>query len=560
MEEAAVLLDRHVKIVDEVSEVIAERGGSPSWVTHESIVKSIPAGLRWQEREAAIHRATEEALRRFRTEIEAPAEAILRERKASRPSAVAKVAVPFAGDGDYYREALDGVEPVFPDLSAPPGITSMALRVSWPRASALRGFPPGAFVSSAHRGVLALYVGPYRPGHDDRGFYLVQDAGAAANSVAVVPRIPTRGCGACVTMFSHCSMGAGVNVLRTGRGEEEEFLLAELLLRKDDDTGRTSNKATLFRWRSSSASADGWVQTEVVLPLPSEPAADDDASSEEEVTYNFYVDTMFAVGSSCLCWADLLQGVLLCDDALADHPAFRFIPLPDGCSIKVDPWKDRGLPDRYRSMSCVDRGTDHDQTTITFVSMDGLAQGRHISNVDLATWTLRNPTDATATWTKGAATFRVRDLWSDPFYKDDLLLGPLTPTCPLLSMTRDDVVYVAVDQNRLQFVEGFGMESLIERHILCLDLQNRRVLSAFKSPPGARVTPHLSVMPTKFTMYRSKRDDELNKKQGKCVILTPSSRVPPTPPLRSSVIGPSGNVGLASLLTDLDLSSPPSSP
>ncbi|KAK3161157.1 hypothetical protein QOZ80_1BG0073030 [Eleusine coracana subsp. coracana] len=421
----AVLLDRYVRFVDEVSEIIAERGGSPPSLTMESILQGIPENLSWHEREAAVQRAMEEAMSRYREEIEAPAEAILRERKASRRSAVKKIPVAFGGNNDaaLYREALDGIEPEFPQLVGPPGITSMVLRVSWSRASALRSFPPIAFVSSVHHNILVLYVGNYRPGFSSRGFYLVYDA--MANSVS---------------------------------------------------------------------------------PLPCDEPTDEHTS---EVTYSFYVDTFFAIGNTCLCWADLLEGMLVCD-VLADCPEFRFVPLPEGCStsIKLDPCQDRGLPDQYRTMSCVERGDDH---IITFVSMDGYGQGRHISNVELTTWTLKNPSsDLKAKWTKGTASFRIRDLWSDRFYKENLLLGQLTPTFPVLSKLQDNVVYISVDHNRLQLVDASQMDVLIERHILCLDLQRRRILSAFKTPPGARVPPQLSIMASNFTMYVNKRD-ELNE-------------------------------------------------
>lgn len=48
------------------------------------------------------------------------------------------------------------------------------------------------------------------------------------------------------------------------------------------------------------------------------------------------------------------------------------------------------------------------------------------------------------------------------------------------------------------------MEVLIERHVLCVDLRSRRILSAFKTPAGARVPPQLSIMATNFTSYMSK--------------------------------------------------------
>lgn len=55
----AVLLDRYVQFVDEVSEVIAQRGGCPPALTVESILQGIPESLSWQEREAAVQRAME---------------------------------------------------------------------------------------------------------------------------------------------------------------------------------------------------------------------------------------------------------------------------------------------------------------------------------------------------------------------------------------------------------------------------------------------------------------------------------------------------------------------
>lgn len=169
-----------------------------------------------------------------------------------------KIPAAFSGnDAALYREALDGIEPAFPQLVSPPGITSMVLRVLWSRASALCSFPPIAFVSSAHHNILALYVGSYRPGYSSRGVYLVYDA----------------------LENSDCGMGSGVVVLNCSNNSNQ-YLLAELLLRKEDD-GLASNKATLFRWRSWEA--DRWAHTEVVLPFPSE--TDEDTSAE--VTYTF---------------------------------------------------------------------------------------------------------------------------------------------------------------------------------------------------------------------------------------------------------------------------------
>ncbi|KAF8672269.1 hypothetical protein HU200_049466 [Digitaria exilis] len=227
--------------------------------------------------------------------------AILRERKSSNPSPVAKVAaasLASAGaDADYYREALEGVETHLLRLAEPPQVTHLALRVSWPPGSALRGFPQQfGFVSSADRNLLVLCVGNAPVCFNaSRGFYLVHDA--MANSVAVVPWLPPR---SVPTMFSHRGIGTGVAVLR--RGDEmtgEPFLLAELFLRRDRGRrGRTSNKATLFIWFGSGPASGGWTEKEVTLPFPS------GYRSSKVSEYSFTADTVLAVGGKSLCWVD----------------------------------------------------------------------------------------------------------------------------------------------------------------------------------------------------------------------------------------------------------------
>uniref|UniRef100_K3Y2N8 DUF1618 domain-containing protein n=1 Tax=Setaria italica TaxID=4555 RepID=K3Y2N8_SETIT len=469
-----VLVDRYVLFEDELSEVTAERGGTPPSLTVESVLQRIAAaGLSGDEAEAAVERALDAVMSRYRAEIEAPAEAILRVRKAFRPSAVEKVvaAAALGGvDAASYREALEGIEPRLCRVAEPPGLTSLALRMSWPGDSALRHFPAGAFVSGADHNILALYVGPYRPGFAEAGFYLVYDAWA--NSVAVVPPLPPRS----ATMFSHCSIGTGVAVLR--HGPPSDYVLVELLPRQDD-RGLISNTATLFMWRSSGPVAGRWIQKEAVLPLPTEPPDeeedDEDDASPEQPSYRFCADTAFAVGSTCLCWVDLLQGMLVCNDVLADHPEFRFVGLPEGCTVEPE----HGRGDQHRSTCCVERGEQ--KHTIKFVSMDGYGQGRPISEVALITWTLDEPQDPRSEWKKAAA----------------------ASICPVLSMLQDDVVYLElVDNQRLEEDKASGM--LGGRCYMSLDMRRRRVLSVFKFSPGSRCFPPPDIFASRFTMYLNK--------------------------------------------------------
>ncbi|CAN6223736.1 unnamed protein product [Urochloa humidicola] len=464
----------------------------------------------------AIQRAMEEVMLRYRAEIEAPADAILRKRKASRPSAVHKVAVALSADDDYdtgasaalYREALDGIEPHLPHVAEPPGITTLTLRVSWPCDSTWRNFPRGAYIAGADYSVLALYVGPYRPGLSGvPGFYLVYDS--RANSVAVAPPLPP----GAVTTFSQCCIGTGVAVLRR-RGDG--YALVELLPRQDPRSGCITNAGTLFTWRSSGPHAGRWVQTEAAaLPLPVEPPDEED--DDEPPGYGFFADTAFAAGGSCVCWADLLQGMLVCDDVLADHPEFRFVPLPPGFSVDPDPEGRRGIPDQYRSMCCVERrevdnDNNQEQHAVKFVAMvGGHSQGRSISEVELVTWTLDSPGDPTSEWKRGAAApMTLGDIWADPTYKDELGLPPIAPSHPVLSMAQDDVVYLELVEDegrRLEEEEGDGgvTEGGRSWYMLTVDLRRRRVLSAFNFPPGSRLFPPPDVFATRFTKYLNKQ-------------------------------------------------------
>ncbi|XP_025812454.1 uncharacterized protein LOC112889885 isoform X2 [Panicum hallii] len=433
--------------------------------------------------EAELQRATKELMRRYREEVELPADEILLQRKASRPSAVKKVAVPLTGncddhDADFYSQALDGIEPHLRQVADPPGLNSLVLRVSWPGDSALRRFPTGAFISSADHNLLALYVGPYRPIFAGAGFYLVYDAWA--NSVAVVPQLPSRS----INVFSHCNIGAGVAVLR--HNLPSDYILVELLPRQDN-RGLISTSATFCMWWSSGPAAGRWIQKEVVLPLPSEPEED---SSQPD--YNFCADTIFTAGTNCLCWVDLLQGILICDHVLDHHPEFRFVALPWECSvnIKPDPEGGRGMPDQYRSMRCVRRGDEH---IIKFISMHGHGQGADISDVALMIWTL-DPCDPMSKWKAGKTSFRISDLWCDPIYKREL--PPRTPSCPVVSLVQDDVIYITVEDMLNTEARGPCM--------LSLDMNKHRVLSAFMPPPRSRVYPLPSIFASTFTTYLNK--------------------------------------------------------
>ncbi|KAF0895363.1 hypothetical protein E2562_012394 [Oryza meyeriana var. granulata] len=71
----------------------------------------------------------EAELIRYRAEVEEPAFAMLRDRKASRPPAMRKEPTTSA----YYRQVLDGIDPRFPPLTgASAVVNSLTIGMSWP--------------------------------------------------------------------------------------------------------------------------------------------------------------------------------------------------------------------------------------------------------------------------------------------------------------------------------------------------------------------------------------------------------------------------------------------
>ncbi|XP_062192744.1 uncharacterized protein LOC133896205 [Phragmites australis] len=503
-----VLLDPSVvRLIDEVAEEIERGGAPPLSVTVAKILDGIPACGSTEEWEVARQRAFTAEILRYRAEVEAPAAATVRDRKASRPSAVEKVVVAFSGNDDaaFYREVLEGIEPVL-EVADPPGVTSLALRLSWAPGFPLRSrYPSGAVIWSSHHNILVLFVTTYASGLCWPGFYLVYDSWAS--SVAVIPPLPSWS----AYMFSHCSIGTGSAVLR--HEAPSNYVLADLLLRQEH--GCATNKADLFLWWSSGDCAGRWMQKQVELPLPSEPE-----KHTSKRTYNFTADAVFAGGWSRLCWVDLLQGVLVCDDVLAACPRFRFIALPEGCFIKHVL---RGQPREYRSACCVERPGER---VLKFVTMDGHGQDSPISDVTLTTWSL-SLDGCRPEWVKGSSV-SLGELLTDPTYKDVLGLQPLIP---VLSMVQDDVVYLSfaprresihaddresVDADDRESIDADDLESVDADDIvdvpargfcmvrLSLDLQRRRVLSAHKLPPESRVIPNPDIFTSDFNTYFNK--------------------------------------------------------
>ncbi|RCV32267.1 hypothetical protein SETIT_6G245100v2 [Setaria italica] len=447
-----VLVDAFIPIIDEVSALIVENGGPshPPFWGHIPFPPSVSP----KERAAAQQRAVAEGLLRYRRELEWPAEDILRERRASNPSAVRKL-VAFGGwEAALYLAILDGIEPHL-EIPHPPGVASLVLSVSAGARDTFNQFPSGASIAGADHNIIAMYAGPYRPTFPPPGFYLVYDS--LANSLAAVLPLPPSS----ASQFTHRGVGAGTAVLR--HDPPSEYVLAELLYHRTSST-----QATLFTWCSSGAVAGQWINKEVVLPfpLPSDPA------------YIFCADVVFALGDNSICWVDLLKGILICDKVM-DDPKFRFISLPKGYSRSWHPEQGRGRPRDFSSM-CSVRGD-----TVRFVHMNPASDIDDL--ITLTTWTL---CISNSVWKKGGS-FRIIDVWADPTY-EELKLPKKVPRCPILSLLdeEDGVVYLTVAENNCQYV-------------FSVDVERRMVVSGNRLPPEGRQFSR--IMAVEVTMHLNKR-------------------------------------------------------
>ncbi|OEL30973.1 hypothetical protein BAE44_0008009 [Dichanthelium oligosanthes] len=409
-----VLVDRCVRFVDDLEEIIEETGGVPLDLSLKSVLNDLPPCTSKQEMENQRQRAMWEEITRHRAEVQEPAFAILRERKASpRPGMMRKEPVTFScADAVYYRKVLDGIDPRLPQLTGGGVVNSFTIGISWPPGDHLRNYPTAGFITSCHDDLFALSFGT------GAKCYLVLNTWA--NSVAIIPPVPTR----CIAAASPCPTGPGVAVLR--HNMYGDYVLAELYLHEPSRSNIASNKATLFLWWSprSGPLADQWMQKEVVLPLP----ADEDTTPP---TYSFRAHMVFAVSTTSLCWVDLGRGILVCDriDMLAagtadDVLVFRFIPFPKECATKPDLlplWR----PEDYRTMFCLD------PETIMFVCVDGYNQGHPPGKTMLTTWILKLPLTDNWSWDKDPAlSLCVGSLL--PISKDDRKL--LTPGCPVINI------------------------------------------------------------------------------------------------------------------------------
>jgi hypothetical protein len=176
----------------------------------------------------------------------------------------------------------------------------------------------------------------------------------------------------------------------------------------------------------------------------------------------FQGDTSFAGPGGCLCWVDLLHGIVVCTNPHQDPPVLRFVPLPDGCPAFG--WSDypyRPRMEESRSAACVGG-------RIKVVSMVGLLEGWNAQQFRLTTWTLSSPDPANLSGGGGGwqwqedGVFPLEDLWATEEYRA-LGLPPRTPLCPVLSAARDEdgVVYAVVNDIEERDVVQQGIRPVV---------------------------------------------------------------------------------------------------
>ncbi|XP_066393998.1 uncharacterized protein [Miscanthus floridulus] len=352
-------------------------------------------------------------------------------------------------------------------LPEPPEIAIFRLRCSNSHRGSLSSTP---LVACADKGLLVIYGGGYfGPGSSTCGCYLVYSA-ARLSTVPPPPEAPRGlidGIGSGAVVLRRCHPGGGGS-------SSPYYLLAELAImpkRKSPDPD-----AVLLLWRSDEPQ---WARKEVRLPhevkVCRAPGDDD--------KHVFYSDTSFSGPGGCLCWVDLLHGIVVCTNPLDPDPELRFIPLPDGCPpVSVTDYPYRPLPEEDRSAACVGG-------RIKLVAMVGELAGWNANQYILTTWTLSPDLSG---WQQDGV-FPLKDLWATEEYRELNLVPPQqTPVCPVLSV-RDDgedvVVYAVVnDIEEHPVVQGrqvvLGTELEFKRqYVLGIDVRRNKIVSTSSGVP-----------------------------------------------------------------------------
>uniref|UniRef100_A0ACD5XI23 Uncharacterized protein n=1 Tax=Avena sativa TaxID=4498 RepID=A0ACD5XI23_AVESA len=324
----------------------------------------------------------------------------------------------------------------------PPELSS--LRILRPTHSIpwLCGDVTDALIASADKNLVALYAGPYRPGTNLKGAYLIYDT--SSNSLSAIPQPPNDD-------GERLYVGLGAVVACLDLEEEGgAYLLGELTKVR----GSKHSQAALSTWAPSTKQ---WALKVASFPPELCPP-----------NHVFEADMCFSYrgASSVLCWVDLFKGMLVCDLRQALQPPdaqleFRFVPLPKEC-----PTHDRGVSCEepldavmYRSIACVG-------DSIRLVTMDGYCE-RPADELRLTIWTLSPDLHD---WSKGIE-YPVSDIWASESHVS-LGLPKILPSFPVLSMDGDDVVYLLFTDATMSVDRRLDYKG---QHLLRVDMRHNKV-------------------------------------------------------------------------------------
>lgn len=394
----------------------------------------------------------------------------------------------FPLDGDEESEDSGGEESIpagmwsvkpNPQVADPPGISSFPLLISRKAMNQVRH----AMVVCASKNLVVFLTGEYYPINYRPGCYLIYDA--IHDSLTPVPHVPGPD--------SLLAIGSGTSVISFGGSGSNAFVLAELLM---TDVRKFPEEAALFTWWSTAVvtpsgyTAADWMKEKVTLP-----------PEVRTPTYFFVSDMAFSFGESCLCWVDLLMGILICDLVPSrdqpflskkekDPPRFRFIPLPEECSIDIS--------NRHRPIMSVFRSVSYAGGAIKFLTMEGYDEDWPAEEMKLTTWKL---SPDLSEWKKGPVC-ALRDIWASDKY---IAMGvpQLSPICPVLSVLDDDVVWVVMnDADLADHVEGVHSELKIKtQYFLSIDMRHKQVLSITQFHPQTLIDPVPNLMACEFGAY-----------------------------------------------------------
>ncbi|XP_006643657.2 uncharacterized protein LOC102709962 [Oryza brachyantha] len=404
------------------------------------------------------------------------------------------------------REAMEAMEPIT-FLAEPPEVSYLQMRSPTPAHALQMGSVDRGDVSGTHKGIVVIYADFYRPGCCNlHGCYLLYDASKPNNgdALTVIPQLPDSRSDPTLVYLGNSAVL--VTDPRSAAGDDD-YILADIVTSPGPElVGRGLPEATIFTW-SSAAGGGEWIRSSIPqLPLPAHLCGPNQM---------FQIDRTFSLDSGRICWVDLLQGILFCDDLLApEGPKLGFIPLPAGCCSDVHhKLRHQKMPSVHRSIVCV-------SGVIKFVALFGCGRDfRTPAEAMLKTWALSPDFKE---WEEDTRALSIADIWASESF-NQMGLPHVIPVSPVLSITEDGVMYAVLnDIERVPAqIDDFG--NVVRRghlvpkanYMIRFDINQNKVLSSTKlSEPASLSWTTPNFFATDFTAYLSdhkRAEDETGK-------------------------------------------------